>query len=427
MNKYFASIDEILKDLKKGRMVVIVDDEDRENEGDIVLAGCFATHEKINFIIKHARGLICVPMEESRADKLGLFPMERYITDPFKTDWMISVDAKKRITTGISAHDRSETVRILANPGSSPEDLTRPGHMFPLRAKKGGVLVRAGHTEACVDLLKLAGIYPVGVICEIINEDGTMARLPHLLRFSKKHGLKIASIQDLIEYRRRKETLIEKIAVSSLPTGFGIFEIHAYREKISHAEHIALVMPARRSCVINTANSRDCFDDTLSVGGPGRQKFPLKEPALVRVHSECLTGDVFGSMRCDCGTQLLGALSQIADEKSGVLLYMRQEGRGIGLLNKIKAYSLQDQGYDTVEANHALGFKTDLRDYGIGAQILADLGVRKIRLLTNNPRKISGLKGYGLEIVERVPIVTKPNPFNRKYLAIKRKKMKHLI
>lgn len=397
MKTQFSSIEEILKDLKKGKMVIIVDDEDRENEGDLILAGEFVTPEKINFMMKHARGLICVPMEESRIKKLDIFPMERQSTDPFKTDWMISVDAKKGISTGISAHDRAETIKILADPNSCADDLTKPGHIFPLRAKKGGVLVRAGHTEACIDLLKLAGLHQVGVICEIINENGTMARLPHLLRFSKKYGIKISSIQQLIKYRRCKETLIEKVASSQLPTDFGIFQVHAYKDKIGHTEHLALVMG------------------------------DIKDPCLVRVHSECLTGDVFGSLRCDCGNQLAEAMKKIAEEKSGVLLYMKQEGRGIGLLNKIKAYSLQDRGYDTVQANHALGFKADLRDYGIGAQILFDLGIRKIRLLTNNPRKIIGLEGYGLEIVESVPIKTKPNAFNKKYLMTKRKKLAHMI
>ncbi|MFA6434619.1 MAG: bifunctional 3,4-dihydroxy-2-butanone-4-phosphate synthase/GTP cyclohydrolase II [Elusimicrobiales bacterium] len=397
MNKLFSPVEDVISDLKKGRMVVITDDENRENEGDLMLAGQFATPEKVNFIVKQARGLVCAPMEESLINGLRLFPMERENTDPFSTGWMISVDAARGVTTGISAQDRARTLKLLSDPKTSPDDLTRPGHVFPLRAKKGGVLTRAGHTEACVDLLKLAGLRPSGVICEIMNGDGSMARLPELLRFARKHKLKISTIAALIEYRRKRESYIEQTAVSRLPTERGDYAIRIYRDLLTGLEHVALVL--------------------------GR----LADPALVRVHSECLTGDVFGSRRCDCGPQLRASMDMIEKEGSGAILYMRQEGRGIGLGNKIKAYGLQDKGYDTVSANHALGFKTDLREYGTGARILCGLGICRMRLLTNNPKKIIGLKGYGLEVVERVPIVIKANPHNRKYLNTKRKKMGHLL
>lgn len=397
----FNSIPEILDDLKKGRIVIVVDDEDRENEGDLLMASSFVKPEDINFMAKFGRGLICVPMEEERLRQLDLEPMMKeklrpVDEDAFRTAWMISVDASRGITTGISAYDRARTIEVLINPQSRPEDLIRPGHIFPLKARQGGVLVRAGHTEAAVDLMKLSGLYPTGVICEIMDDDGTMARLPQLLEFSQRHNLKICSIADLIEYRRRSEKLIERIAETFLPTEFGKYRLILYRDLTDNKIHTALIMD--------------------EIGN---------EAVLVRVHSECLTGDVFGSLRCDCGRQLNKAMQIIEQEKKGVILYMNQEGRGIGLEDKIKAYSLQDKGLDTVEANQALGHKPDLRDYGIGAQILVDLGIKKIRLLTNNPRKIVGLEGYGLMIVERLPLIIEPNPINYKYLKTKKEKLGH--
>jgi len=397
----FNAIPEILEDLKRGQMVIVVDDEDRENEGDLVMAASFVKAEDINFMAKFGRGLICVPMEEEKLADLDLQPMLEEKTfsnrkDPFSTAWMISVDAAKGITTGISAYDRARTIEVLANPQTKPEDLIRPGHIFPLKALKGGVLVRAGHTEATIDLMKLAGLYPQGVICEIMNDDGTMARLPQLLEFAGQHNLKICSIASLIQYRRRFEKLVERISQTALPTEYGTFNLILYRDLINNHSHIAL-----------TAGE---FDNL---------------PTLVRVHSECLTGDVFGSLRCDCGRQLAKAMEIIAREKKGVILYMSQEGRGIGLIDKIRAYSLQDKGLDTVEANEALGHKADLRDYGIGAQVLVDLGLKNIRLLTNNPRKIVGLEGYGLNVIERIPLEIAPNPLNYQYLKTKKEKLGH--
>lgn len=397
----FNSIPEILDDLKAGKMVIVVDDEDRENEGDLVIGASFATPEAINFMAKFGRGLICVPMEEERLRTLELQPMlenKQFSNkkDPFSTAWVISTDASKGVTTGISAYDRARTIEVLINPQSNPEDLVRPGHIFPLKALKGGVLVRAGHTEASVDLMRLAGIFPAGVICEIMNEDGSMARLPQLREFAQRHKLKVCSIAGLIEYRRRFEKLIERAAETVIPTEFGSYRLILYRGLLDNKVHCALTM--------------------------GEWK---DEAVLVRVHSECLTGDVFGSLRCDCGRQLKKAMQLIEAEKKGVVLYMNQEGRGIGLTDKIKAYGLQDQGMDTVEANEALGHKADLRDYGIGAQILVDLGVKHIRLLTNNPRKIVGLEGYGLKVVERFPLEVEPNPANYRYLKTKKEKLGH--
>lgn len=399
----FNTIPGILEDLKKGRMVIVVDDEDRENEGDLVMTASFVKPEDINFMAKNGRGLICVPMEEERLESLDLKPMleDKGLAnkkDPFSTAWMISVDASQGITTGISAYDRARTIEVLINPQTKPEDLIRPGHIFPLKALKGGVLVRAGHTEATVDLMQLAGLYPVGVICEIMNDDGTMARLPQLLEFARQYNLKICSIADLIEYRRRFEKLIERVSETVLPTEFGEYKLILYRDLISNHFHIALTLGQWHT-----------------------------EPVMVRVHSECLTGDVFGSLRCDCGRQLKKAMQIIDKEKKGVILYMSQEGRGIGLVDKIRAYSLQDKGLDTVQANEALGHKADLRDYGIGAQILADLGLREIRLLTNNPRKIVGLEGYGLKVIERLPLEIEPNSLNYHYLKAKKEKLGHIL
>ena len=395
------TIPEILEDLKNGKMVIVVDDESRENEGDLVVAASFAKPEDINFMAKFGRGLICVPMEESRLDSLGLGPMleERSLfnqKDPFSTAWVISVDAAKGVTTGISAYDRSRTIEVLIDPKAKSEDLVRPGHIFPLRARQGGVLVRAGHTEAAVDLMRLSGLYPAGAICEIMNDDGSMSRMPQLLEFSKKHNLKICSIANLIEYRRKSEKLIEKLAETILPTEFGSFKLMLYKDLTNNKVHTALVMGELN-----------------------------EDPILVRVHSECLTGDVFGSLRCDCGRQLAKAMQIISSEGRGVILYMNQEGRGIGLVDKIKAYHLQDNGMDTVEANEALGHKADLRDYGIGAQILVDLGMKNLRLFTNNPRKIIGLEGYGLHVVERVSLEIEHNPANYKYLKTKKEKLGH--
>lgn len=397
----FNTIPEILDDLKRGKMVVVVDDEDRENEGDLVMAASFVKPEDINFMAKFGRGLICVPMEEARLNELALQPMlgakgSYNRNDPFSTAWMISADAARGITTGISAYDRARTIEVLINLQSKPEDLIRPGHLFPLKAVKGGVLIRAGHTEATIDLMRMADLYPVGVICEIMNDNGTMARLPELLEFSKRHNLKICSIADLIQYRRRLEKLVQRVSQTILPTEFGTFALILYQDMINNKFHVALTLGQLDS-----------------------------KPTLVRVHSECLTGDVFGSLRCDCGRQLKKAFEIIGNERKGVVLYMSQEGRGIGLADKIRAYSLQDKGMDTVEANEALGHKADLRDYGIGAQVLVDLGLKDIRLLTNNPRKIVGLEGFGLEVIERVPLEIAPNPSNYNYLKTKKEKLGH--
>ncbi|MFA5093040.1 MAG: bifunctional 3,4-dihydroxy-2-butanone-4-phosphate synthase/GTP cyclohydrolase II [Candidatus Omnitrophota bacterium] len=399
----FNSIAEILEDLVAGRMVVVVDDEDRENEGDLVMAASSVKPDDINFMAKFGRGLICVPMEEERLRFLELDPMLKNTLatvkeDPFKTAWMISVDAAIGVTTGISAGDRAKTIEVLINLQSKPEDLARPGHIFPLRSRVGGVLVRAGHTEASLDLMRLAGLYPAGVICEIMNDDGSMARLPQLREFAKKHNLKICTIASLIDYRRRREKLVEQIVQTKLPTKFGEFKLSIYRDKTNGQTHIALCMGSWK-----------------------------EEAVLVRVHSECLTGDIFGSLRCDCGRQLEKAMQMIGAAKKGIILYMHQEGRGIGLVEKMRAYNLQDQGMDTVEANEALGHKADLRDYGIGAQILVDLGVKKINLLTNNPRKIVGLEGYGLEVSERLSLEIKPTQENYKYLKTKKEKMGHKL
>lgn len=394
----FNRIEEAIYDLMQGRMIIVVDDENRENEGDFVALASKATPEVINFMITHGRGLVCVPITEERATELDLPPMVLRNTDAHGTAFTVSIDYKES-STGISAYERSRTIAAMIDPSTKAADFRRPGHIFPLIAKKGGVLRRAGHTEAAVDLARMCGAYPAGVICEVMNEDGTMARVPDLQRIAEQFDLKMITIADLIHYRNEKEKLVKREAEVRMPTPYGEFKAIAYSNEVDQKEHIAFV----------------------------RGTLDTEKPVLVRVHSECLTGDVFGSQRCDCGPQLDGALKQIAEEGAGVLLYMRQEGRGIGLHNKLKAYELQEQGYDTVEANEKLGFKPDLRDYGIGAQIIRDLGIREMRLLTNNPRKIKGLEGYGLQVVERVPIQVEPNENNVKYLSTKKQKLGHIL
>ncbi len=395
----FDPIEKVVRDVRAGKLVIVTDDADRENEGDLVIAASKITPEAVNFMAKHGRGLICAPLTEERARQLGLQRMVAHNREIHRTDFTVSVDAARGVTTGISARDRARTIKALAGAKSGPADLTQPGHVFPLQAREGGVLERAGHTEAAVDLARLAGLDPSGAICEILNEDGSMARLPDLIKFRRKHRLKMCTIRDLIAYRRRREKLVEREQCVNLPTEFGDFDLYLYRSLTDGGHHLALVM--------------------------GR--IDPKKPVLVRVHSECLTGDVFGSRRCDCGAQLHQAMKQIAAHGSGVLVYMRQEGRGIGLPAKIHAYKLQEEGLDTVEANRRLGFPMDLREYGMGAQILSDLGVRKMRLLTNNPRKMVGLSGHGLEITGRVPIKSVPHAHNARYLQTKKRKMGHLL
>ena len=399
MSTGLATIPEAIEDIRAGKCLIIIDDEGRENEGDLAMAAEKVTADAINFMARHGRGLICLPIIGKRLDELQIPMMVEHNTSKFTTAFTVSIEAKHKVSTGISAADRSETIKAVLDPTTQPEDIVRPGHMFPLRAREGGVLARAGHTEAIVDLARMAGLYPAGAICEILKEDGSMARLPQLKRMATRFGIKIVTLTDLIAYRFRHERLVHRVAEAKLPTPYGSFTAIAYRSDIDPDEHIAMVMG-------------DVATD---------------EPVLVRVHSQCLTGEVFGSLRCDCGEQIKMAMKSITDEGRGVLLYMRQEGRGIGIHNKIRAYELQDKGLDTVEANLSLGFAPDLRDYGVGAQILAELGLHNIRLLTNNPKKVIGLESYGLKVTETVSIITKPNPFNSRYLETKRKKMGHTL